>query len=192
MNRPGGKRPQRKRIFIGCEGASEMGYAGWLRNLVRPQKRVHLEISNLGEGAGDPLARVDLALQRLRILTRDKEPFVGQFLFLDTDQLAADPVRADMARRRANDHGITIIWQEPTYEAFLLRHLPGEETRRPPDKVAALLALRKAWGDDYRKGLSAEQIEQRLTRESALSIAKQSPALASLLALLELDDSRDA
>jgi hypothetical protein len=164
-----------------------MGYAGWLRNSVRDRNLpFHLELSDLGKGAGDPLARIDLAIERLKRLTRDREPFVSRFLLLDTDQLKADPNRAHLAKRRASDHDIIVIWQDPTHEAFLLRHFPGRENHRPPSKGAADLALAKEWAD-YRKASNPEQVERHLDLEGALRVAAQLAELASLLRAIGLD-----
>lgn len=179
-------RPQRAPIFIGCEGQSEIGYCGWLRNLVRDRSLpFHLELSDLGRGAGDPFARVDMAIERLIRFERNREPFIGRYLFLDTDQLAADPGRAEQARRRAREHNFSVIWQQPTHEAFLLRHFPGRDTRRPPNKQAADAALIKEWSD-YRKPSSAQHLEQRIDLDGAHRVAARLPELAGLLGLLGL------
>lgn len=179
-------RPQRAPIFIGCEGQSEIGYAGWLRNLVRDRDLpFHLELSDLGLGAGDPFARVDLAIERLTRIERNREPFVGRYLFLDTDQLALDPGRANQARQRALEHNFTVIWQVPTHEAFLLRHFPGRDTRQPPDKRTADVALAKEWAD-YRKPSSAQQLEQRFGLDGARRVAGRLPELADLLRTIGL------
>lgn len=179
-------RPQRAPIFIGCEGQSEIGYAGWLRNLVRDRDLpFHLELSDLGLGAGDPFARVDLAIERLTRMERNREPFVARYLFLDSDQLVADAGRADQARRRAAAHNFTVIWQEPTHEAFLLRHLPGCDTRRPPNKRLADQALGREWAG-YRKPTNAQAIERRLDLEGAYRVAAQLPELAELLRTIGL------
>ena len=186
MRRQLARRPQRAPIFVGCEGRSEMGYAGWLRNLIRDRKLpFHLELADLGRGAGDPFARVDMAIERLKAHERNREPFIGRFLFLDTDQLAADPDRAERARQLVDKHRFIVIWQEPTHEAFLLRHLPRFVTHQPPDKRAADAALIKAW-PEYRKPCSAEQLEQRLRLDGAHRVAKQLPALADLLRMITL------
>ncbi len=174
-------RPQRTPIFVGCEGQSEMGYAGWLRNLVRDRDLpLHLELSDLGRGAGDPYARVELAIDRLQRMEGNREPFAGRFLFLDTDQLAANVDRAERARRSARDNNLTIIWQNPTHEAFLLRHLPGCDTRRPPNARVAEAALIREWRD-YRKPCSADQIDQRLSLDGAHRVAVRLPEFEALL-----------
>ena len=179
-------RPQRAPIFIGCEGQSEMGYAGWLRNLVRDRDLpVHLELSDLGRGAGDPLTRIEMAIDRLTRLERNREPFVGRFLFLDTDQLVGEPQREEQSKRRARDEEITIIWQEPTHEAFLLRHFPGRNTRRPPTKQAADTALAKEW-PGYRKPCTAQNLEGRIALDGARKVAGTLPELASLLRMVGL------
>jgi hypothetical protein len=181
-------RPQRAPVFIGCEGQSEVGYCGWLRNLVRDRNLpFHLELADLGRGAGDPFARVDMAIERIARLERNRERFIGRYLFLDTDQLAADPDRANRARGRAQVCGLIIIWQNPTHEAFLLRHFPGRDTRQPPDKRSADTALARVWAD-YRKPCGAQDIERRLGLDDALRVAGHLPELADLLRLIGLHE----
>jgi len=180
-------RPQRAPIFIGCEGLSEMGYAGWLRNIVRDRDLpFHLELSDLGRGAGDPLTRIDLAMDRIRRMEGNREPFIGRFLFLDTDQLVTKSAR-EQARRRADDDDITVIWQDPTHEAFLLRHFPARVTHRPPTKQAADTALAKEWVG-YEKPCTAQQIESKLELAGAHRVAGNLPELAALLRTIQLLD----
>jgi hypothetical protein len=179
-------RPRRAPIFIGCEGQSEVGYAGWLRNLVRDlDLPFHLELSDLGRGAGDPFARIDMAIERVDRLETNREPFIARYLFLDSDQLSADRNRADQAHRRARDHRFVVIWQEPTHEAFLLRHLLGRDTRQPPDKRAADKALAQEWAE-YRKPCSAQQLEQRIGLDGARRVSARLPGLADLLRTIGL------
>lgn len=179
-------RPQRAPVFIGCEGQSEMSYAGWLRNVVRDlDLPFHLELSDLGLGAGDPLSRIEAGAERIARFERNRAPFVGRFLFLDTDQLAGDRQRQDRAHRAAREHDITVIWQEPTHEALLLRHFRGRETRRPPTKQAADAALAREWAG-YRKPSTSQQLEARFVIESARRVAADLPALAELLRMIGL------
>jgi hypothetical protein len=180
------RRPQRSPIFIGGEGRSEMGYADWLRNLVRDRGLpFHLELYDLGSGAGDPLSRIERAVERLAQLRRNREPFDRRYLFLDTDQLAAHKGRAEAAHRLAAANRLRVIWQDPTHEAFLLRHLPGCETKRPPDKRAADQALIREW-EDYRKPCDAREIERRLDPDGACRVAAGLPVLGELLRFIKL------
>ncbi len=58
--------PVRRQIYIGCEGASEVGYAAILQDLANATALpVYLKIEELGPGAGDPLARIEMAVRRI-------------------------------------------------------------------------------------------------------------------------------
>lgn len=186
MRRSRSLRPQRAPVFIGGEGRSEVAYAGWLRNLVRDRDLpFHIELCDLGQGAGDPYTRIEMAIERVQRIERNREPFVGRYVFLDTDQIDGDQVRADLARRHARDNGFTVIWQQPTHEAFLLRHFPGRHMNQPPDKRAADAALAREWAD-YRKPCTPQQLEQRLVLDGAMRVAERLPELAELLRLIGL------
>ncbi len=57
MRRRRTARPQRRPVFLGCEGESERGYGtliGRLRDELRPD--LHLDVTLLRPGGGDPLA----------------------------------------------------------------------------------------------------------------------------------------
>lgn len=186
MRRQRSLRPQRAPIFIGGEGQSEVAYARWLGNLARDRDRpVHLKLCDLGQGAGDPYTRIEMAIERVERIERNSEPFVGRFVFLDTDQIDGDHARADLARRHARDNNFTVIWQQPTHEAFLLRHLPGRHMNQPPDKRAADAALVRDW-PDYRKPRTPQQLEQRLALDGAIRVAERLQELAELLRLIGL------
>lgn len=179
-------RMQRARIFVGCEGQSEMAYAGWLRALVLDRKLpFYFQLEDLGRGAGDPLTRIDLAVARINQAERYKEPFEARFLFLDTDQFVNERAREERARQRAREHDLTVIWQDPTHEALLLRHFPGQHTAQPPDARRAETALAREW-PGYRKPMSARDIEGRIDLDGARRVAANLPGLAILLRLIEL------
>lgn len=177
---------QRRPVFIGCEGASEAGYAGLLQDLLRDASLpVHLVIENLGLGAGDPLARIAVAVRRLGQLRRTRTEPAERFVLLDDDQTAADPQRAKMARRLATDNNIVIVWQRPCFEAVLLRHLPDRTTRRPPDTSEAIRALGRDW-PDYQKPMTRADLTRRINRGAVLRAAAVEPELDTLLRCLGL------
>jgi len=182
-------RPQRTPIFIGCEGSSEVGYASWLRNIVRDRDLpLHLELSDLGRGAGDPLARIELARERIGRFESNRAAFAARFIFLDTDQLEGHRERARLAHQLAREEGIVVLWQDPTHEAFLLRHFPRCLTMMPPDKRAADTALRRVW-PDYQKPCNARQIEQCLSLEGAHRVASHHDDFAHFLRTIGLLDA---
>lgn len=178
--------PQRRPVYIGCEGASEASYAGVLQDMcLNANLAVHLVIEELGPGAGDPLARIEMAVRRLAHLRRTRIAPAERFALLDADQAARDPQRAERARRVASDSNITIIWQDPCFEAVLLRHLEGRTTRRPPDTPEASRALLRAW-PDYQKPMLRAELARRIDRTSVLRAAGVEPELEVLLRCLGL------
>ena len=64
--------PQRKRVFLGCEGESEASYGallGWLAD-EPPPLDVHIEPRVLQPGAGDPLELVRRAIDLIGRIER--------------------------------------------------------------------------------------------------------------------------
>lgn len=178
--------PQRRPVYIGCEGASEVSYAGFLQDLLRAADLpVHLIVEELGPGAGDPLARVELAVRRLAHLRRTRTAPAERFVLLDDDQAQRDPQRADRAKRAAADKDIVIVWQRPCFEAVLLRHLDGRAAHRPPDTPGAGRALLRDW-PEYQKPMNRADLARRLDLAAVLRAAAVEPELDALLRCLGL------
>jgi hypothetical protein len=179
-------RPQKKQIYIGCEGASEAGYAALLQDFVNDADlAVHLKIDDLGPGAGDPLARVEMAVMRIAHHTKKRTAPAASFVLLDTDQLALDQQRGEKAKRLATDNKITLVWQDPCFEAVLLRHLPRRATHRPPDSKRAGDALVKEW-PEYRKPMLRVHLATRIDMTAVQRAAVVEPDLVHLLRELGL------
>lgn len=178
--------PQRRLVFVGGEGASEVAYVGHLQYLARVAGLpVHIEISDLGRGAGDPLARIRLAVQQLDRLARTRIEPPDRFVMLDRDQAEREPAGAERARRLAEERRITIVWQDPCFEALLLRHMPSCATLLPPDNVEALRVLRRHW-PEYTKPMSSIALRHQLDVDSLRRAADVEPDLAQLLRCLGL------
>jgi hypothetical protein len=176
----------RRQIYVGCEGASERAYAALLQDLARAAALpIYLKIEELGPGAGDPLARIEMAVRRIDHQRRKRTTPVASFAFLDEDQALRDPQRAGRARRLAAENDITIIWQSPCFEAVLLRHLPDRSTHRPPDTPGALWALEREW-PDYRKPMDRATLARRLDLGAVRRAAAVEPELARFLRVLGL------
>lgn len=60
-----------------------------------------------------------------------------------------------------NRIGARIIYQDPTREALILRHLPSCTSRRPGTTQLALHQLQQEW-PQYEKTMSATQLAERL------------------------------
>ena len=171
----------RRPVYIGCEGASEVGYAGFLQDLIRDANLpVYLHVDELGPGTGDPLSRIEMAVLRLKLLQRKRSAPAERFALLDFDQAERDPQRAERTRKLAADNGITILWQRPCFEAMLLRHLEGKAANRPPDTPGAVKALEKEW-PEYKKPMTRANLARRIDRDAVLRAAGVEAELQALL-----------
>lgn len=154
--------PQRRRIFLGCEGLSEHGYATLLARLAREHNgiHVHIHVEQLQPGAGNPVALIARAEQMIAHNERVREPFEIKAILLDRAEAHINAA----AEARAVQIGIQhIIWQTPDHEAVLLRHLPGCQNLQPPAGTS-MAALRRLWAD-YEKGRTAQQLGERIAME---------------------------
>ena len=174
--------PQRRRIFLGCEGDSERGYGALLRRLLEEQRcDVFLNVVLLKPGGGDPLALIQRAQRRLADSKRRGEPpYLHRAVLLDNDNLDPSSGRAQELRALANELQIHLIWQSPCHEAFLLRHIGGCHRLRPPSTSLALSQLQQRW-PGYEKGLSALQLAQRIGAEEIRRASHVEPDLAEFL-----------
>ena len=175
--------PPRKPVFLGCEGASEAGYAALLARIARdtPGVHIHIHAKILQPGAGDPLKLIERAIEVIQDIERRRAPFGIKAVLLDRgapDKNAAAVVRARQARI---DH---VIWQEPDHEALLLRHLPDCQQLRPP-AGASLGALRRVW-PEYVKGMSAQHLARRIAIEHIRLACTVEPELRELLVRIGL------
>jgi hypothetical protein len=135
--------PQRRRIFLGCEGESERSYATFLGQFLREHHRLHIALAPevLRPGGGDPLALVQLAVRRIARNERNHGPYELKAVLLDSDKVGADLARDRSMHNLAADQQIRLIFQQPAHEGFLLRHLSGCQQQRPPTATIALARL---------------------------------------------------
>jgi hypothetical protein len=186
MNRRPAHRPLKRQIYIGCEGASEAGYAALLQDFInKADLPFYLKIDDLGRGAGDPLARVEMAVVHIAQQARRRVSPDACFILLDNDQVALDTQRAKRAQRMAAQNNITLVWQDPCFEAVLLRHLPHRATHRPPDSRHAEEALVREW-PEYEKPMSRVLLARLIDMDAVTRAAAVEPGLAKLLRTVEL------
>lgn len=180
-------RPQRARIFAGCEGESEQGYFALLQRLADAAGlALHLDTVVLQPGGGDPLAIVELAVRRMTQRERQSgAPYTHRAILLDADKRGQKPQRDVRAAVIAAGAGITLIWQEPCHEAVLLRHLPNCAQLRPPLTPVACQQLVQRW-PDYRKPMPAARLAQRIDAASLPQIRAVEGALAGFLVAIGL------
>ena len=175
--------PQRRRVYLGCEGESEGGYGALVSRLLENQRRdVHLHVDLLRPGGGDPLALIELARRRIAAGERKSESaYVHRAVLMDVDRLGQSPLRDAQMAAIAQAERIQIIWQRPCHEALLLRHLAGCQQLRPPTPAQALAELRQRWSE-YVKGMPALRLADRIDHAAIQRALQIEPELASFLA----------
>lgn len=148
----------RKRIFIGCEGASERSYVRWLQGRADELgKSLHFDAHIVG--GGDPLGIVEESASRLAGQTRKFGKYAAAAVLLDSDRLGQAPQRdakiASIARGK-----LALLFQEADHEAFLLRHFPKCKNLRPPPGKS-IVRLRREW-PTYKKPADALELARVL------------------------------
>jgi hypothetical protein len=153
--------PPRLRIFFGCEGESERGYAAFLGEILQSNGcHVHLDAVLLT--GGDPLALVELARRRIIENERNRGRYAIRAVLLDADRLGQTPARDARIEPIVAAANLRLIWQRPCHEALLLRHLDGCRDRKPANAALAEQELTRHW-PDYEKGMSARRLAVRLS-----------------------------
>jgi len=96
--------PQRRRIFVGCEGQSEAGYGTLIARIARelPNVHVHIDVRLLQPGAGDPRALVERAAQIIAVDEERREPYAVKAVLLDIGMLRSMPLRRLAPRNTAS------------------------------------------------------------------------------------------
>ena len=184
MPRARGHILQRRRIFVACEGESEVGYVALLQRLADEASLAIYLDKRLCHG-GDPLAIVEKAISELKLTSRRRGSCVSQAIFLDADRRDDAPDRAARADRLIREHGFTAIWSVPAFEVLLLRHLDGCEQLQPPTSALALQELQGRW-PDYRKGMTANELRTRLDHAAVERAASVLPAMHEFLVEIQL------
>jgi hypothetical protein len=176
------KIPQRRRVFIGCEGESERSYVALLQKLLGQDARYHLVAEVLN--GGDPLAIIESADKALR---RDKisgrPPFIGKFVILDSDLRGQSVQRDQACLKLAARLSLRLIWQTPCHEAVLLRHLENCGNRKPPTSRESEEQLSAQW-PGYIKNFGRDRLAERLDLAAFARVSRYETDLAVLLRLL--------
>ncbi len=109
---------------------------------------------------------------------------VRRLILMDTDQLGSDSERQQVDAEARKAH-FDVIWQDPCHEGFLLRHFDGYANAKPPNSKKAEKALKTVW-PEYKKGMLAKQLHDRLTRGDLIQAAQQDESLKKLLTFVGL------
>jgi hypothetical protein len=181
--------PQRRRVYLGCEGESERGYGALVSRLLENRRRdVHLHVDLLRPGGGDPLALIELARKRIAEGERKSESaYVYRVVLMDADRLGQSALRDAQIAPTAQATRIQIIWQRPCHEALLLRHLEGCQQLRPPTSAQALAELQQRW-PEYVKGMPALRLADQIDHAALQRVLQVEAELAGFLANIGYTD----
>ncbi len=172
--------PQRKRIFVGCEGASERGYAAWLQRLADGVgSHVFLDVVIAGNGGGDPLAIVKESAREASRRHKVRGAYHEKWVLLDEDKIGETPARDVEMLYISQQNNLLLLFQRWEHEALLLRHFPNCGRLRPA-AGAAMPRLLREW-PTYVKPQTASQIAVRLSLDDARRAASHEQRLLHLL-----------
>ncbi|MGH7661555.1 MAG: RloB domain-containing protein [Vulcanimicrobiaceae bacterium] len=172
-------RPQRARVFVGCEGDSEQAYTVFLSRLLEEiRKDRHLDAAVLK--GGDPLSRIEYAVKIYKKREANRGQYMLKTVLLDRDVVGIDPKRDELFDALVSAHNFIVLWLEPCIEGFLLRHFPGCEKARPNTATQALGALRGQWAH-YEKPPTTVELASKFARGDVVRAASVEPNLCRFL-----------
>ncbi len=159
---------------------------GYVRHIVdEVHQKVYLDAQPLQPGGGDPLALVCRAEEVIAKFERTREPYEEKYLLIDRDKIGSSPERDQQIQPILNRINARVIWQDPTHEALILRHLPGCAMHRPANTQIAMQRLRQQW-PQYEKPMSAMQLANRINLEGLCQAAKVEDDLRAFFVSVEL------
>ena len=172
-------RKTRKRIFLGSEGFSERNYGQYLK-LIADNHNLPIHIDcNYVTGGGDPLKVVEESIRLMKRNSRNHGDYLVKAIMLDADKLGRSIDRDDKIGLLVSASNIKLIYSNPNFEAFLLRHFPGCENKRPPAKTT-ISELKKVW-PEYYKGIDARSIYKQLGEDGLARVFKVEESLRNFL-----------
>ena len=177
-------RKPRRRYFVACEGESESGYAAFIQRLADDAElQIHLDIRKYR--GGDSLTIVNEAVRELQVRSVRHGRYIGQAIFLDADRRWSDQDRTIEADRLIAKYQFYPIWSNPSFEAFLLKHLIGCEFLQPSTTKLAFKELKSKW-PNYRKGMVAYELHRELDLDAVRRAADNLPNLREFLVAIGL------
>jgi len=174
---------KRKRIFIGCEGKSEVGYSQWLKILCdEKNKAFHILTKDLK--GGGVLSMANIAVQSYA-REDNRSPIEKGFILIDRDRVESDAEERNSAIQLCNRNDIKIIWQRPNHEGFLLQHCDDYHGTIPNLSSEAETRLSQL-KSGYNKPMGKYKYYSMFKYESVVHAATSNPDLRCLLASLDL------
>ena len=105
--------------------------------------------------------------------------YLVKAVMLDSDKLGRSTDRDNKIRPLVSGSDIKLLYSAPNFEAFLLRHFPGCESKRPPAETS-LPELGKVW-TGYYKGIDARSIYKHLGENGVMRACTVEDSLSDFL-----------
>jgi len=158
------KRPQLKRVFLGCEGDSERSYGAWLQAVAEDYK-IPVPVDTYPDigGGNQPCDIIERCISEMLQREARYGSYFSRAILLDSDNIDNDPNRNYAAIQQAETQNVKILLQVFEHEAFLLRHIAGHEHTRP-NKGEGRTALQTAW-PEYRRKFGKVQLYDKFVLE---------------------------
>ena len=170
--------PQRRRVFVGCEGESERGYIVRLGQLL-DERGCHVHLDPVLLRGGDPLSLLRRAEKGIRRGER-RGAYEIRAALLDHDRVGQSPTRDSDIDALASKLRLTIIWQRTCHEALLLRHLPDCAALLPGTTEDAGRRLAQCW-PGYSKPMSARDLRSQIDMDAVERARKVESELDAFL-----------
>jgi hypothetical protein len=156
-----GQRPQRRRVFVGCEGQCEKSYSAFISDELETQRQDRY-LDAVSMNGSDPLSIVEKSIECIKRAEKAYGSYFLKMVLLDSDKLGACEERDVQIVVLAKSHGLLLVWQSPCFEGLLFSHF-DEKHPRPATSKAAILELRKHWGT-YKKPPSRYDLARHIGR----------------------------
>jgi hypothetical protein len=121
-----------------------------------------------------------LSIRRIAEKERKRGVYSFRAVLLDRDKWGQSLDRDRQIDPLAVVNGLSLVWQNPCHEGFLLRHLEGNETARPATSDLAMQDLKRAW-PEYYKAMPASLLAARIDKAAFRRVSAVEQQFTSFL-----------
>lgn len=174
------KRPQLKRVFLGCEGDSEQSYGAWIQAIAEDLRLpITIDTYNASGINNLPHQIIKRCLDQIPRREKRRGKYFVRGILLDSDNLGIETELNQDTIDLAINKNIHVIFQEYEHEALLLRQIPGHSRDRPAIGEGRE-KLQAAW-PEYRRSQGKIQLYEKFTIDDIKRVCTVEPVLQAFL-----------